>query len=478
LRLEIRHLSKSFGGFKANDAISLHVGAGEIHALLGENGAGKSTLVKMIYGLLQPDSGQMFFEGQSLHPKNPVDARKNGIAMVFQHFSLFEDLTVYENILLGVDEARDLKPRLATLLSNYALPLDLDAKVHTLSVGEKQRIEIMRALLQNPRLLIMDEPTSVLTPQEVEKLFETLRRLAQSGCSILYISHKLHEIMALCDKATILRNGKVVASLMPQAASQKELAELMLGGELAALSPHSATTQAPLLIHPAFTLHRGQILGVAGIAGNGQDELLAVLSGESRAPFPLFFKGEEISHVSIGKRREKGLLCLPEERNGHAAVGEMTLVENTLLSARERQKLTPKGWINQAKTKAFAAKIIHAFDVRTPSVESLTHSLSGGNIQKFIVGREILQTPDVFIVCQPTWGVDAGAAQAIRQALIALSQKGAGVMVISQDLDELFALCDTLSVINQGVLSPPKPIKDYSLAQIGLLMGGLHGENV
>lgn len=497
-RLALAHISKSFPGVKANEDISLSVRPGEIHALLGENGAGKSTLVKIIYGVQQADEGTIAWDGAPVAIPSPKAARKLGIGMVFQHFSLFDAMTVIENIALGLDEAIDrdvLKARVADILDSYSLPLDPEREVHTLSVGERQRIEIVRCLLQKPKLLIMDEPTSVLTPQEVEKLFGTLRQIASEGCAILYISHKLHEIKALCEAATILRAGKVVATCDPKLESTKRMAELMIGAELRQIERKPAGGAGPVrldvqgltlageppfgtdLQDVSFSARAGEILGIAGVAGNGQSELLTALSGErlSGRAEAILLDGEAIGRQGAGPRRALGLACVPEERNGHAAVPDFSLADNAILTARHRLPLAPLGVIARAEVTRFAQSVIQRFDVRTTGTAALARSLSGGNLQKFIMGREIGQQPGVLVVCQPTWGVDAGAAAAIRQELVDLAAKGSAVIVISQDLDELLELSDRLCVINEGRLSAARDVATLGIDEIGLMMGGVHG---
>ena len=497
-RLALAHVSKSFPGVKANEDISLSVRPGEIHALLGENGAGKSTLVKIIYGVQQADEGTLSWNGSPVSIPSPKAARKLGIGMVFQHFSLFDAMTVIENIALGLDEAVDreeLKSRVAAILQSYSLPLDPEREVHTLSVGERQRIEIVRCLLQKPKLLIMDEPTSVLTPQEVERLFATLRQIAAEGCSILYISHKLHEIKALCDSATILRGGRVVATCDPKIETTKRMAELMIGAELRKIEHSKAATSGTVrlevkalslpgeppfgtdLENVSFEARAGEILGIAGVAGNGQAELLTALSGEQLAAQAgaITLDGKAIGLEGAGARRALGLACVPEERNGHAAVPDFSLADNGVLTARHRLPLAPHGFISRNSVKRFADSVIKLFDVRTTGNAALARSLSGGNLQKFIMGREIGQQPAVLVVSQPTWGVDAGAAAAIRQELVDLAAKGSAVVVISQDLDELLELADRLCVINEGRLSAPRPVASLGIDEIGLMMGGVHG---
>ncbi|KQT47467.1 ABC transporter [Aureimonas sp. Leaf454] len=496
MRLELAHITKRFPGVVANSDVSFAVGAGKIHALLGENGAGKSTLVKIIYGVQRADEGTLLWDGKPVVIDSPREARRLGIGMVFQHFSLFEAMTVLENIALGMDHPpprRELEARIRAVLAQYDLALDPHRDVHTLSVGERQRIEIVRALLTHPKLLIMDEPTSVLTPQEVEKLFETLRKLAAGGCSILYISHKLGEIKALCESATILRFGKVVATCDPRAETTRSMAEMMIGGALKDLSSKEACVyggerfsvsglSAPgaepfgtALKDISFTVRGGEILGIAGVAGNGQNELVAALAGETPSTGRIAIDGASISALGVTQRRKRGLASVPEERNGHAAVPGMSLMENAILSARTRRGLSAGGFLKPGAATAYASGVIAAFGVRTTGPKALASSLSGGNLQKFIMGREIGQDPTVLVVSQPTWGVDAGAAGFIRQAMIDLVAKGAAIVVISQDLDELLELSDRIAVINEGRLSRVMDVKGVSIEEIGLLMGGVHG---
>jgi ABC-type uncharacterized transport system ATPase subunit len=497
-RLELTGITKRFPGVLANDNVTFSVRPGEIHALLGENGAGKSTLVKMIYGIMQPDAGEIRWNGQPVTVANPKAARRLGIGMVFQHFSLFEALTVLENIALGMDAkipARELETRIREVMTTYGLLLDPHRTVATLSVGERQRIEIVRALLLDPQLLIMDEPTSVLTPQEVDQLFEVLRKLAAQGCSILYISHKLHEIKALCDTATILRGGKLVDTCDPRQETSRSMAEKMIGaglkdivraegrsiGDAKLVVSHLSTKKLGHFDVPvddvSFTVRAGEIFGIAGVAGNGQNALLDALSGEvlGEDRNAITIDGYGIGLLETTARRKRGLCAVPEERNGHAAVGDFSLSDNSVLTARDRLGMVMMGLINSGAAKTYTGKVIADFAVKALGPAATAGSLSGGNLQKYIMGREILQKPSVLVVSQPTWGVDAGAAAAIHQALVDLAAAGSAIVVISQDLDELLALCDTLAVINMGRLSDARPVSDFSVEEIGLLMGGVHG---
>lgn len=493
--LELNGLTKAYPGVVANSDVSFTIGKGEIHALLGENGAGKSTLVKTIYGLVKPDRGTMVLNGQDFRPTEPKAARASGIGMVFQHFSLFDALNVAENIALGMENPppfSELSSRIKEVSETYGLPLDPARVVGDLSAGERQRVEIIRCLLQDPRLLIMDEPTSVLTPQEVATLFDTLRLLSSKGTAILYISHKLEEIRALCEHATILRLGKVVGTCDPRETSARDMAEMMVGSKLhtpsnsckdtgevllelkglSAPAPHRFGTS---LKNIDLTVRSGEIVGIGGVAGNGQDELVAALSGEMRTNAKMIhLDGIDISGVSPNARRALGLCAAPEERNGHAASPDMTLTENALLTARTRKQLTSNGFVDWKKARNFARDVIAAFDVRTPGPENAARSLSGGNLQKFVIGREIMQKPRVLVVNQPTWGVDASAAAAIRQALLDLAAEGAAVVCISQDLDELMEISDRFAALNSGELAAARPTQGLTVETIGLMLGGAH----
>ncbi|MDP3262588.1 MAG: ABC transporter ATP-binding protein [Tabrizicola sp.] len=499
LLLSVEGVTKAYPGVVANSDVSFQISEGEVHALLGENGAGKSTLVKMIYGLVKPDSGRMVLRGQAYAPGKPGQARALGVAMVFQHFSLFEALNVAENVALGMENPPPMKAlagRIKAVSEEYGLPLDPARMVGDLSAGERQRVEIVRCLLQDPKLLIMDEPTSVLTPQEVEILFKTLRQLASEGTAILYISHKLEEIRSLCDEATILRRGKVVATCTPRERTAREMAELMVGAvltpparagkakgevalEVTGLSVASPIPFGTSLKNVGFTVRKGEVLGIAGVAGNGQDELLLALSGELKAaPEAVRIDGVAMGGKGPNDRRRAGLVAAPEERLGHAAAPDMSLVENALLSGVVRKGLTKRGFIDWAATETFAAGIVKDFDVRTPGTHVAARALSGGNLQKFVVGRELSQTPTVIVINQPTWGVDAAAAAAIRQAILDRAAGGAAVVVISQDLDELLEIADNFAALNGGRLTPTRPVQGLTVDEIGLMMGGTHGMEV
>jgi ABC-type uncharacterized transport system ATPase subunit len=493
--LEARQIVKRFGALVANDHVDLTVMPGEIHALLGENGAGKSTLVKILYGLLQPNAGRLLWQGRPVVLPSPRAARALGIGMVFQHFSLFENMTVAENVALALDGAAPLDAtaaRLAELSRAYGLPLDPAREVWRLSVGERQRVEIVRCLMQDPRLLILDEPTSVLTPQEAEGFFATLDRLRAEGRAVLYISHKLEEVRRLCETATILRHGKLVARTDPRAESAASLARMMVGGEVAEVRHDLAAREAPVrlsvrnlslaaedphgvsLKSVTLELRQGEILGIAGVAGNGQEELFAALSGERLAPRAeqIVFDGAAIGRADINARRRRGAAFVPEERLGHAAAPRLSLSDNALVSGHAANGFVRAAFLVRGRMLGWVDRVTQAFDVRKGARDPEARALSGGNLQKFVVGREILRAPALLVVAQPTWGVDAGAASLIRQALVDLAKGGASVLVISQDLDELFEIADRMAVIFHGRLSEARPVAGLTREAVGLLMGG------
>ena len=493
--LKINSITKTFPRVIANKDLSFSIKKNSVHALLGENGAGKSTLVKILYGLLKPDSGDIIFNHKRLEISSPSEARQKGIGMVFQHFSLFESLTVRENLILGIDENisySDLKNKLNNISVKYELPLDLDAPITTLSAGQKQRVEIIRILLQDPQLLIMDEPTSVLTPQEVKNLFKTLEALVKEGRTILYITHKLEEVINLCDEVTIMRNGELIDSCTIENQTAETLATKMLGehlGEIKTDYSHvsekvsfevndlSAKFNDPFLTdlkNINFDVKEGEIFGIAGVAGNGQSELMDFLTGENIIidSGSIIFENKKIETFNPKKRRDLSIAFVPENRLGHSAVPELTLSENILLSQFPKNNFTNNGIINYQNIETHVNAVINKFNVVTPDSKVKASSLSGGNLQKFVIGREISSNPKLLIISHPTWGIDAGAEFAIRESLISLSKKGTSIIVISQDLDELFEITHRLSVIFDGTLSNSYQTKDVSLEKICLLMGG------
>jgi general nucleoside transport system ATP-binding protein len=493
LRFELSGITKHYPGVVANDQVSLAVQPGQIHAVLGENGAGKSTLMKIIYGVVQPDAGQLWFNGQAVRIRSPHAARDLGISMVFQHFSLFESLSVADNVWLGLARTithAQVVQHITSKANAYGLDIDPHRPVHSLPVGQMQRVEIIRALLTHPQLLILDEPTSVLTPQATEKLFTVLRQLAGEGCSIVYISHKLHEIRALCNACTVLRNGKVAGRCDPSQESIASLSRMMIGAAPPPIKHQQAHTGATLLAVQDLTLPRetpfgvdlhgihlqvqaGEVVGIAGVSGNGQREFLHALTGEdTRAPVHSI----HIADTAVGNwppqaRRALGLQSVPEERLGRGAIASMSLAHNLLLARDEA--LRRLGWIDMHALRAQAAGIIARFNVKAGGPGAPAKSLSGGNLQKFLVGRAVDAAPKVLVVAQPTWGVDVGAAAQIRQALLALRDTGCAVLVVSEELEELLEISDRLHVMAQGRLSPSIPIQEADAQRIGQWMSGL-----
>jgi simple sugar transport system ATP-binding protein len=493
--IELAGIVKAYPGCLANDHIQLSVAAGEMHALLGENGAGKSTLVKIMAGVVAPDAGEIRWLGRPVAIDGPAAARRLGIGMVFQHFTLFESLTVTENVALAAGaQGRDRKAlaaRIRDLAARYGLAVDPDRHVHHLAVGERQRVEILRCLLEEPRLIVLDEPTSVLTPQECEAMFATLRLLAAEGRGILFISHKLDEVRSLCQRATILRGGKRVGECDPRVESAASLARLMVGadvaparrgaprapgGEMLLLTkldlppddPHGVTLRG-VELH----VRAGEIVGIAGVAGNGQSELLAAITGERLAPeHAVRIAGVPAGRRAPAYRRKLGLAVIPEERLGRGAVAELSLAENVVLTAAS-EGLVAGGMVQSRAAVAYARRVIERFGVVARGSGAEADSLSGGNLQKFILGREMLQKPNLLVAAHPTWGVDVGAAAAIHRLLLALRDEGAAILIVSEDLDELLAIADRVGAICRGRLSPVVPTEEAGRERLGEWMSGL-----
>ena len=496
--LETRGLRKSFGPTLACDDVDVTIEAGEIHALLGENGAGKSTFVKMLFGSLQPDRGTIVWNGQKVTIRSPNEARRMGLAMVFQHFALFEALSVAENVALALTGAPSV-PRVAErvdeLSTEYGLPIDPRSIVGDLSVGQRQRVEILRCLMQDPQLLILDEPTSVLTPGEADRLFDVLDRIKGEGRSVLYISHRLDEVQRLCDRATILRHGKVVDACDPRAETARSLALRMVGtevGEVRQASPRigaatilsvealSLGADGPFgvgLQDVSLDIRAGELVCIAGVAGNGQGELFDAISGETIVEgSAISIGGQAVGALGINARRRLGAAFVPEERLGHGAVPGMTLGQNMLLARHASDPaLAGRGsphFLRPNRMREFAARVVAGMDVRKAGPDPAAASLSGGNLQKYVVGRELDREPAFLLVDQPTWGVDAGAAARIRQALIDLTARGGAVLVISQDLDEIFEIATHVAVMHRGRLSAKQPVEGVTRESVGLLMTG------
>ncbi len=489
--LETCDISKTFGDVVANNQINFAVGASQIHALLGENGAGKSTLMKIICGLQQPDNGEILWKGEHCTIDSPKKARAIGIGMVHQHFALFDGLSVTENIAFSIDGAvqgKALENQIMELADRYGLSVEPRRSVFELSAGEKQRIEILRALLLNPQLLILDEPTSVLTPQEAEQLFDTVRKLAGNGHGIVFISHKLKEVKALCDTATVLRGGSLVGTLDPRQESPETIAELMLGSreisvrkQLRPIGDQRLHVSDLTLKDNDLTLriknmqvHAGEIFGIAGVAGNGQELLYTALSGETTTTQSqsIVINNIPAGALNPNERRALGAMFVPEERLGHAAVPQLDLNDNILLTNVSNPQASKNGIVSSRYLANKADQVTSEFDVRHAGSKLAARNLSGGNLQKFVVGREIIKGPSVLIINQPTWGVDVVSAIRIREALLKLAASGSAIIVISQDLDELLEISDQLAVLHHGTLGEARSVGEWNTEQLGLAMTG------
>ncbi|TGD74617.1 ABC transporter ATP-binding protein [Mangrovimicrobium sediminis] len=495
VRLELVGIGKRFGAVVANDSIDLRLRPGEIHAVLGENGAGKSTLMLLLYGVLQPDSGSIVWEGREVSVSDPGTARRLGIGMVFQHFSLLRTLSVRQNLQLAYPDLDE--QRLAQVLGDFDLRIELDVRVGLLSPGEMQRVEILRCLLQDMKLLILDEPTSVLTPAEVEQLVAILRKLAQRGCSVLFITHKLDEARALCREATVLRGGRVAGRLELAGSSDADITRLMLGGEpppaqlARAAAPPGATAlqlrgicaQLPgqrrgRLENIDLSLASGEILGIAGVSGSGQEALAAVVAGEIRpSAGSLWLDGEDLGRSGVRQRRRRGIRVLPVDRLHHAAAAGLTLDENYLLSHYDDAACHSGPWLHWGRVAALATQLIQDAAVRAPSAAAQARQLSGGNLQKFLVGRELAGAPRVLVCYNPTWGVDPGAQANIHAALAAARNAGMAILLLSEDTEELYRLCDRLGALCDGRLSPQLPTAEVDRDLLGQWMTGAGGSS-
>ncbi len=495
--VEMRNILKRFPGVLANANVSFDVQAGEVHALLGENGAGKSTLMRQLYGLYQPDEGEILIDGKPHVFRSPADAIRAGIGMIHQHFMLVPTLTVAQNVALGLPSTRgpllDLDkviPRIRALSEAYGLKTDPNAYVWQLSVGEQQRVEIIKALYRGAGLIILDEPTAVLTPQEVNDLFGTLRRMVQEGHSLVLISHKLHEVMSISDRVTVLRDGVVIGTRRTREVTRDELVKMMVGRELKEPEPRPLKPGAVRLqveglqtmgdrgteaLHGIdLQLHAGEILGLAGVSGNGQRELAECLAGMRKATGgKVSISGREITACTLNERVEAGMAYIPEERMRDGAIREFSVEENLYLHDHAAPQYTRGIFLDFGRMEAHAAEVVGDFTVKTPSLATPLKNLSGGNIQKLIMARELSRQPDVLIAAQPTRGVDIGASEYIHQRLLAQREAGTAILLISEDLDEVLALSDRIAVIYEGRIMGIIPRQDAASEKIGLLMAGV-----
>ncbi len=490
--LKISNVTKIYPGCVANDNVSLEFNSGKIYALLGENGAGKSTLVKILSGVIIPDEGNIYLNENNLKLNSPLDAKKNDIGMVFQHFNLFETLSVFENLIIDSDEEREsLREKIDTIMKKYNFSIDLDIPVLNLSAGQKQKVEIIRCLIRSPKVLIMDEPTSVLTEQETSELFLSLKKFSEEGILIIYITHKLKEVMQLCDEVAVMRRGKLVSVSEIKNENIESLANKMVGQNLKTIKKKKTKTSSDQLIKITnlnftsedpfetnlmdinFSVNRGECLGIAGISGNGQSELFQVLSGEIISEKnSIEFNNNSIGDLSPQERREYLMAFSPEDRLEQAAIPQMKIFENVALNNFKSSNFFNNGLINENKIKEHSKKIISDFNVNTDNIELKSQFLSGGNLQKLIIGRELITSPDLLICFNPTWGLDVGAINYIHETLIKINEENKSIILISTDTDELLKLSDKISVIHKGKLSKIMNAEEVTSEKLGILMGG------
>jgi len=496
----MRNIVKRFPGVLANNKVSLEVDAGEVLALLGENGAGKSTLMRQLYGLYQPDEGEIFIDGKPFVFRSPADAIRAGIGMIHQHFMLVPTLTVAQNVALGLRSSREplvdldkVTKRIRELSEAYGLKVDPHAYVWQLSVGEQQRVEIMKALYRGASLIILDEPTAVLTPQEVKDLFATLRRMVGEGHSLVFISHKLYEVMDISDRVTVLRDGRVIGTRPTHEVTRHELVKMMVGRELKDLEPRPRKpgplrlkveqlctmgdrgTEALHMLD--LEIHSGEILGLAGVSGNGQRELAECLAGMRKATAgSVTISGTDITSCTLNQRVDAGMAYIPEERMRDGAIREFSVEENIFLHDHAEPQYTRGIFLDFSRMAAHAKDLVKEFAVKTPSLDTPLKNLSGGNIQKLIMARELSRQPGVLIAAQPTRGVDIGATEYIHQRLLAQREAGTAVLLISEDLDEVLALSDRIAVMYEGRIMDIVPREAAAPEKLGLLMAGVQLE--
>jgi general nucleoside transport system ATP-binding protein len=495
--VELRGITKRFPGVLANDDVNIEVASGEVHAIVGENGAGKSTLMKILYGMLRPDAGTIRVRGAEVHFRSPKDAIAAGVGMVHQHFMLAENLTVLENIILGSEPSHgpmiafgEARERVNELSATYGMPLHPDRLVEDLSVGERQRAEIIKVLYRGARILILDEPTAVLVPQEVEDLFGNLRELKREGETVIYISHKLDEVLEIADRITVIRGGRTVATVNPADVTTGQLAELMVGSELPRPETRESTVtdtvqfsvegigvQSPdgrwVLKDVSFDIHRGEIVGIAGVEGNGQAQLLEVLIGVAPLTEGIIRLGsQDITSWSTEARRDAGIGYIPEDRQEGGLLLSAPLWENAMLGHQARAPYAKGLWIDRNGAKRQTETIVTQYRVATPGIGAAAYALSGGNQQKLIVGRELIAEPKVLLAAQPTRGIDVGAQASVWDAIRRARAAGLALLLISADLEELIGLSDTLWVIFGGRLVAKVDASTVTPEELGLYMTG------
>lgn len=501
--LEMRSITKRFPGVLASDHVDFDVRSGEVHALLGENGAGKSTLMKILYGMYRPDEGEVLLNGKPVSISSPTDSIHLGIGMIHQHFMLVQTLTVAENVALGLPSSRGaltdldvVSKRILELADIYGLKIDPAAYIWQLSVGQQQRVEIIKALYRGAALLILDEPTAVLTPQEVDELFVIMRQMVKDGHALIFISHKLHEVVEICNRVTVLRDGRKIGTRLTSETTKQGLANWMVGREVG-LAPDLGNSEirevrlkldrvacgsdrgTPGLRGVSLDVHSGEILGIAGVSGNGQRELAESITGLRKVTAGrVFLESEEITNMAPGDITERMLSYIPEERMRDGMIHEFTIAENMILREHHKMPYSRYGFLNLREISSHAGELIKKFQVKTPSQETHARNLSGGNIQKVVLAREISREPRVIIAAQPTRGLDIGATEYVREQLLVERRKGAAVLLISEDLDEILALSDRIAVIYEGQIMDIVPRADATPENLGLLMAGVSPETM
>ena len=497
--VRLRGIGKRFPGVIANDDINIDVSRGTIHAIVGENGAGKSTLMKILYGVQAPDSGTIEIAGEQVSLSSPADAIRHGVGMVFQHFQLADNFTVLENVVLGAEKLHGIgaaaRAEILRISDAYGLGIEPDRLVEELGVGARQRVEILKVLYRGAKVVILDEPTAVLVPQEVDELFGNLRELKAEGLSVIFISHKLDEVLSVADEITVIRRGTTVATVDPAGVTSRQLAELMVGSELPSPSTESSTVTdrvtlhvdgltlpgaeghgRPLLDTVSFTIHAGEVLGIAGVEGNGQAELVEAIMGmRPGATGSIRLAGADLDHLSTRRRREAGIGYIPEDRHRHGLLLDAPLWENRVLGHQTRKPWARLGLLDRKAARADTERIVADYDVRTPGVDTLARALSGGNQQKLIVGREMSGDPILLIAAHPTRGVDVGAQAAIWDHIKDARRQGLAVLLISADLDELIGLSDRIEVILRGRLVGSFDPSHVTPEQLGSAMTGAGG---
>ncbi len=499
--LEMRGITKRFPGVLASDHVNFDVKSGEVHALLGENGAGKSTLMKILYGMYHPDEGEILLDGKPVTISSPNDSINIGIGMIHQHFMLVPTLTVAENVALGLPSSRGIltdldrvSKRIVELAKIYGLKIDPDAYVWQLSVGQQQRVEIIKALYRGASLLILDEPTAVLTPQEVDELFVIMNQMVRDGHALIFISHKLHEVVEISHRITVLRDGRSIGTRLTSETTKQDLANWMVGREVG-FAPDRGKTNlgevrlslseikcgsdrgTPGLRGVSFDVRSGEILGIAGVSGNGQRELAESITGLRKVTSgKVYLEGQDITNLAPGDITERMLSYIPEERMRDGMIKDFTISENMVLREHHKQPFSKNGFLNLRGIAAHTDALIQKFHVKTPSRDTHAKNLSGGNIQKVVLAREISRNPRVILAAQPTRGLDIGATEYVREQLIEQRNKGAAVMLVSEDLDEILALSDRIAVLYEGQVMDIVPRENATPQKLGLLMAGVHPE--